>query len=144
MIDASGTVLYTSENRDIGEKSGKYFCYLQNGMYGAMDDTFTDCTDRMFPYVRYEKAVESYLIVPYATGESLYSLQTQSYMPVKYEKIKYENGLFFGHASDSVTVFDANLRIIAVCEDAVYREGILLLCRNGRYEYFTEQKNDAD
>ncbi|MDE6399066.1 MAG: hypothetical protein K2L51_07075 [Clostridiales bacterium] len=136
VLDTRGNILHVAHNRKIGDKNGAYHCYLQHNMYGVMDEMFRDITGPAFAFVRYEQAVNDYLIVRYEQGERLYNLQKCAYESAIYDRIEYIDGLFFGYIDDKITVFDAELREITVCDNATWNEGVLSVYKNGKYAYY--------
>lgn len=139
VLDTHGNILYVTHTRKIGDKNGAYHCYLQYNMYGVMDAAFQDVIGPAFAQVRYEQAVNGYLIVPYGQGERLYNLRKLAYESALYERIEYADGLFFGYSDDKVTVFDADLRVITVCDNATWGEGVLSVCKGGKYTYYVQE-----
>ena len=66
-------------------------------------------------------------------------MQKCAYESAIYDRIEYIDGLFFGYIDDKITVFDAELREITVCDNATWNEGVLSVYKNGKYAYYVQE-----
>lgn len=139
VIDTQENVLYATQSMQISDKSGEYYCFLQYNRYGVLDSSFRVVVDPIFPFVKYERAVDGYLIVRFDDGERLFDLDERTYVEDVYDSIEYADGLFFGYVDGGVTVLDADLKNLVKCDYASYNEGVLCVCKDGQYGYYVRE-----
>ncbi len=140
VIDTHENELYATRTMQIGDKNGNYYCYLRDNMYGVLNSEFQDLTGAIFPYVRYEKVVDNYCIVPYEKGERLYSLQEMRFVGETYDLIEYADGLFFCHAGSDVYVINTEREHLFICDSIMWSEGVFTIFRNGQFAYYMREK----
>lgn len=136
IIDTNGKELYSTKDKIITQKSDGYYCYVTHNSYGVMNDRFETIIEPSFMFIRYEKVLNGYIIVRYNNGERIYSVEEKSFKTDLYERIIYENGLFFCAHNSGVTVMDNNVKILADCEDAAWGSDVLMIKNNNLYTYY--------
>lgn len=142
VISTDGSTVYGSESRIVGSKSGRYFCFMQNSLYGVMDEDFNEILKPTFTEVIDEQAIGDCLSVRHGSGVCLYSLIDGEFVTDAYDSIIYEDGIYICFLENKCVVINAELQIIAECEFAAYSDGILLVKADGKYSYYKRCINE--
>ena len=136
VINEKGQILYKSKTKIIGDRYEGYHCYITHNTYGVLNNEFQEITGAIFKDISYEHSVGNRLIVRYGDQEKLFSLYKLEYEKEAYDKIEYNNDLYFCKKDNVMLLFDSELNLLAECDDAQFADGILTIEYNGKYAYY--------
>lgn len=140
VIDTDGNVLYESKDKIIGDKYGKYHCYLKHNMYGVLNERYEDITGNVFSKIKYEKAVGDYIIVDHGSKDRIFSLIDGEFTDVMYDEIRYANGMFFCLGNGKTIIKNETLYTVGECDSYIFDGDILIVESDGLFRYYAKLK----